>query len=98
MCGGNRFHSVACSFTEKYIGSEHAATATSPAQPSYCTLPTFHAPVASNQVVGLGYVSNDGHSFSCRNPVVMQQAFHVYVPHTQTGTPFLICSLQIICH
>ncbi|KAG2112788.1 hypothetical protein BD769DRAFT_1391798 [Suillus cothurnatus] len=48
------------------------------AQPSYCTLPLFHLPMDPNNAqVGLGYVSNDGHIFSCRNPVIMQQAFHV---------------------
>ncbi|KIK48596.1 hypothetical protein CY34DRAFT_798112 [Suillus luteus UH-Slu-Lm8-n1] len=31
----------------------------------------------NNAPATLGYVSNDGHFFSCRNPVVMQQAFHV---------------------
>lgn len=25
------------------------------------------------------YTSQDGHYFSCKNPIVMQQAFHVYV-------------------
>ena len=48
------------------------------AQPSHCTLALFHAPMDSaNAPAGLGYVSNDGHHFSCKNPVVMQQAFHV---------------------
>ena len=27
----------------------------------------------------VGYISNDGHQFTCRNPVMMQQAYHVYV-------------------
>ncbi|TFY78519.1 hypothetical protein EWM64_g5492, partial [Hericium alpestre] len=59
-------------------GPEHAATATAPAQPSFCTLPMFHPPQNPNAAVaGMGYISNDGHQFSCRNPVVMQQAFHV---------------------
>jgi len=60
-------------------GPEHQATATNPAQPSYCTLPTFHPPASTDQATGLGYVSNDGHVFGCRNPVVLRQAFHVYV-------------------
>ncbi|KAN0136209.1 hypothetical protein V8E53_006069 [Lactarius tabidus] len=61
-------------------GQEHHATAGSPGpgQPSYCTLPMFHPPRNPNDPVnGLGYASNDGHLFECRNPVVMQQAFHV---------------------
>ncbi|TFY74324.1 hypothetical protein EWM64_g9688 [Hericium alpestre] len=62
----------------KPLGPEHNATATAPAQPSYCVLPMFHQPRAANAAVtGLGYISNDGHQFACRNPVVMQQAFHV---------------------
>ncbi|KAF8491332.1 hypothetical protein F5888DRAFT_1057818 [Russula emetica] len=48
------------------------------AQPSRCTLALFHAPIdTANAPAGLGYVSNDGHHFSCKNPIVMQQAFHV---------------------
>lgn len=60
-------------------GQEHSAPAAGgPGQPSYCTLPMFHPPRNPNDPVnGLGYTSNDGHLFECRNPVVMQQAFHV---------------------
>ncbi|KAG2136644.1 hypothetical protein DEU56DRAFT_356200 [Suillus clintonianus] len=62
-------------------GPEHTATTGNAAQPSYCTLPLFHPPMDPNNAqVGLGYVSNDGHLFSCRNPVIMQQAFHVTMP------------------
>ena len=62
-----------------YTGQEHsAAAAGGPGQPSYCTLPMFHPPRNPNDPVnGLGYTSNDGHLFECRNPIVMQQAFHV---------------------
>jgi len=28
---------------------------------------------------GVGYTSKDGHIFECRNPLELQQAFHVYV-------------------
>ncbi|KXN87519.1 hypothetical protein AN958_08742 [Leucoagaricus sp. SymC.cos] len=56
-------------------GPEH--TATQPAQPSFCTLPLFHAPHKSSQLTGLGWVSKDGHMFSCKNPIILQQAFHV---------------------
>ena len=45
----------------------------------------FHAPMDAampeNAPDGLGYVSNDGHQFSCKNPIVMQQAYHVCVSH-----------------
>jgi len=59
-------------------GPEHTAAAGNAAQPSYCTLPLFHPPMdPKNAQVGLGYVSSDGHLFSCRNPAIMQQAFHV---------------------
>ncbi|KAG1809706.1 uncharacterized protein BJ212DRAFT_1448752 [Suillus subaureus] len=59
-------------------GPEHTAAAGNAAQPSYCTLPLFHPPVDPNNTqIGLGYISEDGHLFSCRNPVIIQQAFHV---------------------
>lgn len=58
---------------------EHQAGANNPAQPSYCTLPIFHAPLdlANAPSGGVGYVSGDGHHFGCRNPTLLQQAFHV---------------------
>ncbi|KAG1764546.1 hypothetical protein EDD22DRAFT_951631 [Suillus occidentalis] len=59
-------------------GPEHTTAEGSAAQPSFCTLPLFHVPMEpNNDPATLGYVSNDGHFFACRNPVVMQQAFHV---------------------
>jgi len=61
-------------------GPEHVANEHTAAQLSYCTLPMLHprqpldlAPPGN----GLGYTSNDGHAFLCRNPAVMQQAFHI---------------------
>ncbi|KAL1684093.1 hypothetical protein EV122DRAFT_200466 [Schizophyllum commune] len=66
-------------------GPEHAATANAPAQPSYCTLPMFHPP-QTNAGQGLGYVSNDGHHFSCKNPAVLQQAFHVIFVIDRSGS------------
>ncbi|KAH9056504.1 hypothetical protein EDB87DRAFT_1219618 [Lactarius vividus] len=58
-------------------GSEHSATDAVPAQPSYCLLPMFHPPKSTNDPVeGLGYISSDGHMFSCENPAELQ-AFHV---------------------
>ncbi|KAH9164611.1 hypothetical protein EDB89DRAFT_2247116 [Lactarius sanguifluus] len=69
-------------------GPEHsAAAAGGPGQPSYCTLPMFHPPRNPNDpVTGLGYTSNDGHLFECRNPVVMQQAFHVIFVIDRSGS------------
>ncbi|KAL1691225.1 hypothetical protein GGG16DRAFT_113392 [Schizophyllum commune] len=58
-------------------GPEHAATASTPAQPSFCILPMFHPPRVNDGQPHLGYVSNDGHLFVCKNPAAMQQAFHV---------------------
>ena len=46
----------------------------------------FHPPSDPSAAPALGYISNDGHHFNCRNPVVMQQAFHVYVPYLLLST------------
>ncbi|KAG1840861.1 hypothetical protein C8R48DRAFT_739797 [Suillus tomentosus] len=68
-------------------GPEHTAAAGNAAQPSYCSLPLFHPRMDPNNAqVGLGYVSNDGHLFSCRNPVIMQQAFHVIFVADRSGS------------
>ncbi|KAF9443582.1 hypothetical protein P691DRAFT_778790 [Macrolepiota fuliginosa MF-IS2] len=67
-------------------GPEHTATANQPAQPSYCTLPIFHPPHRDNTRTGLGYVSNDGHLFPCKNPMVLQQAFHVIFVIDRSGS------------
>jgi hypothetical protein len=59
-------------------GPEHTSAEGNAAQPSFCTLPLFHVPLyPDTPPASPGYVSNDGHHFSCTNPVVMQQAFHV---------------------
>ncbi|KAI0052041.1 hypothetical protein FA95DRAFT_1484280 [Auriscalpium vulgare] len=66
-------------------GNEH--TQATPAVPSYCTLPIFHPPRnPTSAPAGLGYVSNDGHMFGCKNPVVMQQAFHVIFVIDRSGS------------
>ncbi|KAJ7656315.1 hypothetical protein DFH06DRAFT_1091207 [Mycena polygramma] len=64
--------------------TEHAATATNPAHPSHCTLAIFHPPAKA--AAGLGYLSNDGHVFNCKNPSVMQQAFHVIFVIDRSGS------------
>ncbi|KAJ7231899.1 hypothetical protein B0H12DRAFT_204922 [Mycena haematopus] len=64
--------------------TEHAATATNPPHPSYCVLPLFHPP--AKVAAGLGYLSNDGHVFNCKNPSVMQQAFHVIFAIDRSGS------------
>ncbi|KAH9047539.1 hypothetical protein EDB83DRAFT_2267127 [Lactarius deliciosus] len=59
-------------------GPEHSATEAGSGQPSYCTLPLFHPPKKlEDPINGPGYISNDGHLFDCKSPVMMQQAFHV---------------------
>ncbi|KAI6101018.1 hypothetical protein EDD16DRAFT_1495813, partial [Pisolithus croceorrhizus] len=59
-------------------GPEHSSDAGSLAQPSYCTLPLFHPPANLNAgAPAVGYISNDGHHFTCQNALVMQQAIHV---------------------
>ncbi|KAI6035782.1 hypothetical protein EDC04DRAFT_2880315 [Pisolithus marmoratus] len=59
-------------------GPEHASDAGNLSRPSYCTLPMFHPAADANAVApAVGHISNDGHHFTCRNPAVMQQAFHV---------------------
>ena len=60
-------------------GQEHQADPNGVAHPSYCTLDVLHQPLASQQPPpgGAGYVTRDGHHFTCRNPAQMQQAFHV---------------------
>ncbi|KAF8550994.1 hypothetical protein OG21DRAFT_1543721 [Imleria badia] len=57
-------------------GPEHTATGGGAANPSYCVLPLFHAPLNPNTVTapaGVGYISNDGHQFACRNPGVVSR-------------------------
>ncbi|KAI9455080.1 hypothetical protein BJY52DRAFT_1151944 [Lactarius psammicola] len=54
------------------------------AQPSGCTQPIFHAPLDSSP--GPGYVSNDGHHFACKNPALLQPAFHVIFVIDKSGS------------
>ncbi|KAF8548768.1 hypothetical protein OG21DRAFT_684156 [Imleria badia] len=68
-------------------GPEHTAAGGGAAIRSYCVLPLFHAPLNPNTApAGVGYISNDGHQFACRNPVVMQQAFHVIFVADHSGS------------
>ncbi|KAG2051798.1 hypothetical protein BDR06DRAFT_1010094 [Suillus hirtellus] len=54
-------------------GPEHTDAEGNAAQPSFCTLPLFHVPMDPNNAIAtLGYISSDGHFFSCKNPLVMQ--------------------------
>ncbi|KAJ7087696.1 hypothetical protein C8R43DRAFT_1244821 [Mycena crocata] len=62
-------------------GPEH--TAANPPAPSYCTLPILHPVQAPGQGVvqadpsAQGYISSDGHSYTCKNPTEMHPAYHV---------------------
>ncbi|KAH9171595.1 hypothetical protein EDB89DRAFT_1906874 [Lactarius sanguifluus] len=48
------------------------------AQPSGCTLALFHVPLSTGLAPpGHGYVSGDGHHFTCKKPGRPQVAFHV---------------------
>ncbi|KAF8452913.1 hypothetical protein L210DRAFT_3617960 [Boletus edulis BED1] len=68
-------------------GPEHTAAGGGATIPSYCVLPLFHAPLNPNTApAGAGYVSSDGHQFACRNPVVMQQAYHVIFVADHSGS------------
>jgi hypothetical protein len=69
------------SLTINYQGPEHTVeVGGSNTLPSRCTLPMFHPPVgAASAPTGLGYMSNDGHCFECKNPIVIQHAFHMSV-------------------
>ncbi|KAF8270133.1 hypothetical protein EI94DRAFT_1572289 [Lactarius quietus] len=60
------------------------------ARPSRCTSPMFHPDInAASAPAGLGYASTDGHHFGCRNPIVLQQAFHVLPPNFRSSSMFL---------
>ncbi|EJF62764.1 hypothetical protein DICSQDRAFT_57253 [Dichomitus squalens LYAD-421 SS1] len=69
-------------------GPEHDSMTHAGAKVSYCTLPILHRRQPLDQVPanGLGYVSNDGHAFSCRNPAVLRQAFHVIFAIDRSGS------------
>jgi hypothetical protein len=82
MCPGNKFFSIAPFhpvLTITSVGDEHTAEkGGAGAQPSGCTLALFHTRARTESVSpGLGYVSNDGHHFACKNPGRLQAAFHV---------------------
>ena len=83
MCPGKNKAYAVSNVKLNYQGSEHTANVGGVnAKPSRCTLPIFHLPMdVASAPAGLGYVSNDGHHFTCRNPIVTQHAFHMFVIH-----------------
>ncbi|KAG8903434.1 hypothetical protein FRB99_003283 [Tulasnella sp. 403] len=69
-------------------GPEHDTGASASARPSYCTLPIFHPPQPTNwRVAGnTSHISADGHSFGCRNPNDLRQAYHVIFVLDKSGS------------
>ncbi|KAI9455150.1 hypothetical protein BJY52DRAFT_1224767 [Lactarius psammicola] len=68
-----------------YEGPEHTTeVGGANAQPSSCTQPMFHTPLNSSP--GPGYISNDGHHFACKNPALLQPAFHVIFVIDKSGS------------
>ncbi|KAH8986018.1 hypothetical protein EDB92DRAFT_1818469 [Lactarius akahatsu] len=56
-------------------------------QPSSCTLPIFHAPLRTKILSpGPGYISSDGHHFTCKSPALLQPAFHVIFVIDKSGS------------
>ncbi|KAJ3117991.1 hypothetical protein HDU96_004445 [Phlyctochytrium bullatum] len=54
---------------------------------SYCTLPImFHDPVDPGVQPATGYVSSDGHQFSCANPSKHSGSFHVIFVLDRSGS------------
>ncbi|KAI0052043.1 hypothetical protein FA95DRAFT_1618925 [Auriscalpium vulgare] len=58
--------------------SDHEHVTSSPPAPSFCTQPLFHALAGPNGPPPMsGYISQDGHTFTCKNPAIMQLTYHV---------------------
>ena len=70
MCPGNDTSYSFSGIKLYHQGPEHSIeVGRANAQPSLCTLPMFHPCMDTEKApAGLGYVSNDGHHFACRNP------------------------------
>jgi len=77
-------------------GPEHSATVSGSGRPSYCTLPMFHPPRRLHDRINghRGYISNDGHLFECRDPILSQQSFHVYA-QPACGSPLTVLTYRI---
>jgi hypothetical protein len=69
-------------------GPEHTTELSGTRAPlSGCTLPIFHGPLRTeNSPRGPGYVSNDGHHFTCKNPAFLQPTFHVIFVIDKSGS------------
>ncbi|CAJ0904909.1 2921_t:CDS:2, partial [Entrophospora sp. SA101] len=64
--------------------SSNSATPTK----SYCELEIFHKPLnpSSSTSTGIGYISLDGHQFSCDNPNKREAAFHIIFALDRSGS------------
>ncbi|KAF8261846.1 hypothetical protein EI94DRAFT_1705222 [Lactarius quietus] len=70
------------------MGPEHTTESGGAiAHSSGCTLPIFHTPLSTKSSPrGPGYVPNDGHHFTCKNPALLQPAFHVIFVMDKSGS------------
>ncbi|CAH1761819.1 14306_t:CDS:2, partial [Entrophospora sp. SA101] len=59
-----------------------------PPPKSYCELELFHKPLnpSSSASTGIGYISLDGHQFSCDNPNKKEAEFHVIFALDRSGS------------
>ena len=80
MCPGNDLFPVVPISLTLFLtsqGPEHTMR-DADAPPSNCTLELFHTPLNTETAPpGPGYVSNDGHHFTCKKSGPLRAAFHV---------------------
>ncbi|CAG8438292.1 8031_t:CDS:10 [Funneliformis caledonium] len=71
---------------EKHHKSQGSTRA--PPTKSFCELSLFHAPLNqdSNPPNDYGYISLDGHHFSCENPSTREAAFHIIFVMDRSGS------------
>ena len=93
MCPGTCFVIPEIGVSNGVTGPEHAGDAETLPQPSYCTLPMFHPQSDPSVVPALGYISNDGHHFSCRNPGTPLAS--LFGSNSGPKTPFL-CTNELV--
>ncbi|KDQ06301.1 hypothetical protein BOTBODRAFT_60673 [Botryobasidium botryosum FD-172 SS1] len=66
-------------------GPEHDTANDANARPEFCTLPIFHPEEPQGTIAG-GYISTDGHKFSCSNPALVRQSYHVIFVIDKSGS------------
>ncbi|KIM24947.1 hypothetical protein M408DRAFT_331430 [Serendipita vermifera MAFF 305830] len=67
-------------------GEEHDPDLNQGAAPSNCVLPLFHPPADATTAPVLGHTSLDGHAYQCKNPALMQRAFHIFFALDRSGS------------